>query len=124
MRDKIKMVSSAGTGHYYTTDKNKRRVDYWLSSAIKPGNLGGRFLRRDYNIMVKAMKTYDDFKNSARRESWRFGAYSKDDQAAMLVKLNAALDTSSATETENKGQVEFISMEDTAGYSGFPLPRE
>jgi len=23
MRDKIKMVSSAGTGHYYTTDKNK-----------------------------------------------------------------------------------------------------
>lgn len=24
MRDKIKMVSSAGTGHYYTTNKNKR----------------------------------------------------------------------------------------------------
>jgi len=24
VRDKIKMVSSAGTGHYYTTDKNKR----------------------------------------------------------------------------------------------------
>ncbi len=24
MRDKIKMVSSAGTGHSYTTDKNKR----------------------------------------------------------------------------------------------------
>ena len=24
MRDKIKMVSSAGTGHYYTTDQNKR----------------------------------------------------------------------------------------------------
>ncbi len=23
MRDKIKLVSSAGTGHYYTTDKNK-----------------------------------------------------------------------------------------------------
>lgn len=23
-RDKIKLVSSAGTGHYYTTDKNKR----------------------------------------------------------------------------------------------------
>lgn len=26
MRDKIKLVSSAGTGHYYTTDKNKRRT--------------------------------------------------------------------------------------------------
>lgn len=24
MRDKIKLVSSAGTGHYYTTQKNKR----------------------------------------------------------------------------------------------------
>jgi large subunit ribosomal protein L33 len=24
MRDKIKLVSSAGTGHYYTTNKNKR----------------------------------------------------------------------------------------------------
>jgi large subunit ribosomal protein L33 len=23
-REKIKLVSSAGTGHYYTTDKNKR----------------------------------------------------------------------------------------------------
>ena len=26
MRDKIKMVSSAGTGHYYTTTKNKRTM--------------------------------------------------------------------------------------------------
>lgn len=24
MREKIKLVSSAGTGHYYTTSKNKR----------------------------------------------------------------------------------------------------
>ena len=24
VRDKIKMISSAGTGHFYTTDKNKR----------------------------------------------------------------------------------------------------
>ena len=24
MRDKIKLVSSAGTGHYYPTNKNKR----------------------------------------------------------------------------------------------------
>ena len=24
MRDKIKLVSSAGTGHFYTSDKNKR----------------------------------------------------------------------------------------------------
>ncbi len=24
MRDKIKLISSAGTGHFYTTSKNKR----------------------------------------------------------------------------------------------------
>ena len=26
MRDKIKLVSTAGTGHFYTTDKNKRNM--------------------------------------------------------------------------------------------------
>ena len=26
MRDKIKLVSTAGTGHYYTTNKNKRNT--------------------------------------------------------------------------------------------------
>ena len=26
MQDKIKLVSSAGTGHYYTTAKNKRNT--------------------------------------------------------------------------------------------------
>ena len=26
MRDKIKLESSAGTGHFYTTDKNKRNM--------------------------------------------------------------------------------------------------
>jgi len=26
MRDKIKLISSAGTGHFYTTTKNKRRM--------------------------------------------------------------------------------------------------
>ena len=27
MRDKIKLVSSAGTGHYYTTTKNKHTME-------------------------------------------------------------------------------------------------
>jgi len=31
MRDKIKLVSTAGTGHFYTTDKNKRRTPGKLS---------------------------------------------------------------------------------------------
>jgi len=30
MRDKIKLVSSAGTGHYYTTTKNKRSTPHKL----------------------------------------------------------------------------------------------
>ncbi len=29
-REKIKLVSSAGTGHYYTTDKNKRNTPHKL----------------------------------------------------------------------------------------------
>ncbi len=32
MRDKIRLVSSAGTGHFYTTTKNKR---------LHPGEDGG-----------------------------------------------------------------------------------
>lgn len=31
MRDKIKLVSSAGTGHFYTTTKNKRTKPEKLS---------------------------------------------------------------------------------------------
>ena len=30
MRDKIKLVSSAGTGHYYTTTKNKTNTPHKL----------------------------------------------------------------------------------------------
>ncbi len=30
MRDKIRMVSSAGTGHFYTTDKNKKNTPHKL----------------------------------------------------------------------------------------------
>jgi len=29
-RDKIKLVSSAGTGHYYTTNKNKKNTPHKL----------------------------------------------------------------------------------------------
>ena len=35
IREKIKLVSSAGTGHFYTTTKNKRTKPeiWWLRSA-------------------------------------------------------------------------------------------
>jgi len=29
-RDKIRMISSAGTGHFYTTDKNKKNTPHKL----------------------------------------------------------------------------------------------
>jgi len=29
-RDKIRLVSSAGTGHFYTTDKNKKNTPHKL----------------------------------------------------------------------------------------------
>ena len=35
-RDKIKLVSSAGTGHYYTTDKNKRTQPCLLYTSPSP----------------------------------------------------------------------------------------
>ena len=31
MREKIRLVSSAGTGHFYTTDKNKKNTPDKLS---------------------------------------------------------------------------------------------
>ncbi len=31
MREKIRMISSAGTGHFYTTDKNKKNTPNKLS---------------------------------------------------------------------------------------------
>ena len=37
MRDKIKLVSTAGTGHYYTTTKNKKlQVEKWQVKKYDP----------------------------------------------------------------------------------------
>ncbi len=68
MRDKIKMVSSAGTGNYYTTTKNKclhpdkmetrgQRSTYWcpLASAERsgvPGAIWSRSVVRFYERRV------------------------------------------------------------------------
>jgi len=37
MREKIKLVSSAGTGHYYTTTKNRRNTPNKLELRKPPG---------------------------------------------------------------------------------------
>ena len=41
MREKIKLVSSAGTGHFYTTNKNKRNTPEKIEINKKPGLVPG-----------------------------------------------------------------------------------
>ena len=48
-RDKIKLVSSAGTGHYYTTDKNKR-------------NMTGKFEIKKFDPVVRKHVLYKEGK--------------------------------------------------------------
>jgi len=49
MRDKIKLVSSAGTGHYYTTTKNKRTLE-------------GKLELRKYDPVVRKHVLYKEAK--------------------------------------------------------------
>lgn len=49
MREKIKLVSTAGTGHYYTTDKNKR-------------NTPGKLQFRKYDPVVRKHVIYKESK--------------------------------------------------------------
>ena len=49
MRDKIRLVSSAGTGHFYTTTKNKR-------------NMPGKMEIKKFDPVVRKHVTYTDAK--------------------------------------------------------------
>ena len=49
MREKIKMVSSAGTGHFYTTMKNKRNTPEKLE-------------RKKYDPVVRKVVIYKEAK--------------------------------------------------------------
>ncbi|MHC8441043.1 MAG: 50S ribosomal protein L33 [Candidatus Eutrophobiaceae bacterium] len=51
MREKIKLLSSAGTGHYYTTTKNKR--------AAAPGT---KLERKKYDPVVRRHVAYKEAK--------------------------------------------------------------
>jgi large subunit ribosomal protein L33 len=48
-RDKIRMVSSAGTGHFYTTDKNKK-------------NTPGKMEMKKYDPVVRKHVMYKEAK--------------------------------------------------------------
>ena len=48
-RDKIRLVSSAGTGHFYTTDKNKK-------------NMPGKMEIRKYDPVVRKHVMYKEAK--------------------------------------------------------------
>ena len=49
MREKIRLVSTAGTGHFYTTDKNKR-------------NMPGKFEIKKYDPVVRRHVLYKEAK--------------------------------------------------------------
>jgi len=48
-RDKIRLVSSAGTGHFYTTDKNKK-------------NMPGKMVIKKYDPVVRKHVSYKEAK--------------------------------------------------------------
>ncbi|EOX4279744.1 50S ribosomal protein L33 [Vibrio cholerae] len=49
IREKIRLVSSAGTGHFYTTDKNKR-------------NMPGKFEIKKFDPVVRKHVVYKEAK--------------------------------------------------------------
>ncbi|AJR07207.1 50S ribosomal protein L33 [Photobacterium sp. BZF1] len=49
IREKIRLVSSAGTGHFYTTDKNKR-------------NMPGKFEIKKFDPVVRKHVMYKEAK--------------------------------------------------------------
>lgn len=50
MRDKIKLVSSAGTGHFYTTDKNKRNTPDKLEFKKYDPTIRKHVIYKEYKI--------------------------------------------------------------------------
>ena len=47
IREKIKLVSSAGTGHFYTTTKNKRTKPEKIGTEkVRSGCTSARYLQR------------------------------------------------------------------------------
>lgn len=49
IREKIRLVSSAGTGHFYTTEKNKR-------------NMPGKFEIKKFDPVIREHVTYKEAK--------------------------------------------------------------
>ncbi|VDZ75934.1 50S ribosomal subunit protein L33 [Salmonella bongori] len=56
IREKIKLVSSAGTGHFYTTTKNKRTKPEKLElKKIRSSCSSARYLQRSENQIILAL---------------------------------------------------------------------
>ncbi len=53
MRELIRLISSAGTGHFYTTDKNKRTTpDKLEKENVRPARSQARDLQRRQNQVI------------------------------------------------------------------------
>lgn len=55
IREKIKLVSSAGTGHFYTTTKNKRTKPEKLELKNSISCSSARDLQRSENQIILAL---------------------------------------------------------------------
>ncbi len=56
IREKIKLVSSAGTGHFYTTTKNKRTIAGKTGTEkIRSSCSSARDLQRSENQIILAL---------------------------------------------------------------------
>ncbi|VUC70713.1 50S ribosomal subunit protein L33 [Salmonella sp. NCTC 11881] len=56
IREKIKLVSSAGTGHFYTTTKNKRtKPEKTGTEKIRSSCPSARDLQRSENQIILAL---------------------------------------------------------------------
>ncbi len=80
MRELIKLVSSAGTGHFYTTDKNKTTQEQASTKPSGKDLVGYDWVYPDMNNLMAAWKFSGDrtfnvsqktFGGSTRRGQWK-----------------------------------------------------
>ena len=60
MREKIKLVSSAGTGHFYTTDKNKTSTPDKIEMMKFDPKIRKRVI---LNILIIILQAYHEHQN-------------------------------------------------------------
>ena len=68
MREKIKLVSSAGTGHFYTTDKNKTSTPDKIEMMKFDPKIRKRVIYKDQKLKVKERISKEYLDNENKNE--------------------------------------------------------